>query len=129
MTLGDAVRELLQCLGTDGDSTIPWEQVHRWPKSAIDTFQDAGWLAPSDLAETVECPGCEENCPMPVEMFPGDGGQAIRAFVACEDRNFGRVKIPQARLRQWQLTQGQLARWRAMLISGVRADGRSGVPC
>jgi len=41
MTLGDAVRELLQCLGTDGDSTIPWEQVHRWPKSTIDTF----WVA------------------------------------------------------------------------------------
>ena len=117
MTLGDAVRELLQCLGTDGNSTIPWEQVHRWPKSTINTFQDAGWLVPSDLAETVECPGCEENCPMPVEMFPGDVGQAIRAFVACEDRNFGRVKIPQARLQQWQLTQGQLARWIADTLS------------
>lgn len=127
MRLGDAVRELLQCLGTDGDSTIPWEQVHRWPKGALDTFQNAGWLEPGDLAETVECPGCEENCPMPVEIFPNDDGQAIRAFVACEDRNFGRVKIPTFRLQQWQLTQGQLAHWIAdtltLRYSGKRLDG------
>jgi hypothetical protein len=126
MTLGDAVRELLQCLGADGDSTIPWEQVRRWPKGAMDTFQDAGWIKPGDLAETVECPGCEENCPMPVEIFPGDDGQTIRAFVACEDRNFGRVKIPTARLQQWRLTLGQLARWIAdtltLRFSGKRLD-------
>jgi len=129
MTQGDVVRELLQCLGTDGDSTIPWEQVRRWPKGAIDTFQDAGWLKAADLAETVECPGCEENCPMPVEIFPTDDGQAIRAFVACEDRNFGRVQIPPARLQQWRLTQGQLARWIAdtltLRFSGKRLDGGS----
>ena len=52
MRLGNAVRELLRCLGTDGDSTIPWEQVRRWPEGAIDTFQDAGWLKAADLAET-----------------------------------------------------------------------------
>jgi len=127
MTLEDATRELLQCLGTDGDSTIPWEQVRRWPKGAIDTFQDAGWLKPGDLAETVECPGCEESCPMPVEKFPADNGQAIRAFVACEDRNFGRVKIPATRLQQWRLPLGQLARWIAdtltLRLSGKRLDG------
>lgn len=126
MMLGEVVQELVQCLGADGDSTIPWEQVRRWPKGAIDTFQDAGWLKPGDLAETVECPGCEEICQMPVEKFPGDNGQSIRAFVACEDRNFGRVKIPQARLQQWQLTQGQLARWIAdtlsLRFSGKRLD-------
>lgn len=127
MRLGNAVRELLRCLGTDGDSTIPWEQVRRWPEGAIDTFQKAGWLKPGDLAETVECPGCEESCPMLVEIFPAAGGQAIRAFVACENRNFGRVKIPPARLQQWHLTQGQLARWIAdtltLRFSGKRLDG------
>ncbi|MGD8853009.1 MAG: hypothetical protein PVI28_11475 [Gammaproteobacteria bacterium] len=127
MTLGDAIRELLQCLGTDGDSTIPWEQIRRWPKGALDTFQNAGWLKPGDLADTVECPGCEEYCPMPVEIFAGDDGQGIRAFVACEDRNFGRVKIPPARLQQWHFTQGQLSRWIAdtlyLRLSGKRLDG------
>jgi hypothetical protein len=127
MILEDVVRELLQCLGTDGDSTIPWEQVRRWPKGAIDIFQNAGWLKLCDLAETVECPGCDESCSMPVEIFPADDGQGIRAFVACEDRNFGRVKIPPARLQQWHLTQGQLARWIAdnltLRFSGKRLHG------
>lgn len=129
MTLGDAVRELLQCLGIDGDSTIPWGQVRRWPTGVIDTLQDAGWLVPGDLAETVECPGCEENCPMPVEVFPDDDGQTTRAFIACEGRNFGRVKIPPARLQQWNLTQGQLAHWIAdtltLRYSGKQLDGGS----
>lgn len=127
MTLEDAMRELLQCLGADGDSTIPWEQVRRWPNGAIDTFQNAGWLNSGGLVETVECPGCEESCPMPVEIFPGDDGQTVRAFVACEDRNFGRVKIPATRLQQWRLTLGQLARWIAdtltLRLSGKRLDG------
>ena len=92
MTLEDAVWELLQCLGADGDTMIPWEQFRRWPKGAVDTLQDAGWLKPGDRAETVECPGCEENCPVPVAIFPADEGPGMRVFVACEDRNFGRVR-------------------------------------
>ncbi len=111
MTLEDVVRELLQCLGNDGDTTIPWEQVRRWPKGAIEAFQKADWLKLANLAETVECPGCVESCPMLVEAFPAQNGQPMRAFVACEDRNFGKVEIPLVRLQQWRLSQGQLTRW------------------
>ncbi len=120
---------MLQCLANDGDTTIPWEQVRKWPKGAVDTFQEAGWIKPAYLAETVACSGCEENCSMPVEVFPAENGQPMRAFVACEDRNFGRVKIPPSRLQQWRLTQGQLARWianaLALRFSGKRLDGGS----
>ena len=123
MTLEDIARDLLQCLGTDSDILISWEQVCRWPKGALDTFLKASWLQPGDLAETVECSGCEESCLMPVEIFPADDEQTIRAFVACEHRNFGRVKIPPARLQQWQLTQEQLARWTADAL-GLRFSGK-----
>ncbi|MFQ5643984.1 MAG: hypothetical protein ACE5FQ_09815 [Thiogranum sp.] len=129
MTLEDAARELLQCLGNDGDTVIPWEQVRRWPKGAMDTFRNAGWLKEGDLAETVVCSGCEESCTMPVEVFPADDGKGIVAFVACEIRNFGRVKIPPAHLQQWRLTQGQLAQWiadtLALRFSGRRLDGEN----
>lgn len=117
MTMDDAVRELLECLGTDGDSVILWEQARRWTQGAIDAFQDAGWLKPADFAETAECPGCEECRPMSVEVFPADDGQAIRAFVACKDRNFGRVKISPVRLQQWRSTQGLLAQWIAYTLA------------
>lgn len=127
MTLEDAVRELLRCLSDDGECVVPWEQVRRWPKGAVDTFQLTGWLRASDLAETVECPGCEESRSMPVEIVPGDDGEVVRAFVTCEDRNFGRVKIPPVRLQQWRFGLDQLARWiagtLALRFSGKRFDG------
>lgn len=127
MTLEDAVRELLQCLGDDGDCLVPWEQVRRWPQRAVDAFQGAGWLRTGDLAETVECPGCEESCSMPVEIFHGDNGEGVCAFVACEDRNFGRVKIPPVRLQQYRLGLDPLARWiadnLALRFSGKRLEG------
>jgi hypothetical protein len=63
---------------------------------------------------------------MPVETFPADDGQGLRAFVACEDRNFGRVKIPPVRLQQWRFGLDQLARWIAdtlvLRFSGKRLD-------
>jgi hypothetical protein len=130
MTLEDAVRELLQCLGDDRDCVVPWEQVRRWPEGAVDALQGAGWLQSGDLAETVECPGCEESCSMPVEIFPADDGQGLRAFAACEDRNFGRVKIPPARLQQWRFGRDHLARWVSCslgLKGRPQKDGASGL--
>ena len=61
MTLEDVVRELIQCLGSDGDTTLTWEQVRAWPKGAVDVLQEAGWIKPTYLGEMVECPGCEEK--------------------------------------------------------------------
>jgi hypothetical protein len=128
MTLEDVVRELVQCLGSDGDTTLTWEQVRAWPKGAVDVVQEAGWIKPTCLGEMVECPGCEENCFMPVHVFPAQNGQPMRAFVACDKRNdIGKVKIPLARLQQWRLTQGHLVQWIANVLSlrfsGKRLDG------
>lgn len=116
MTLDDVLRELIGCLGARDDCVVGWEQVRRWPKGAIDIFQKAGWLKTTARAETVECPGCEENCFMPVQFSPAPPGQTAAAFVACETRSeMGKVDVPLARLQQWQLTQAQMARW----ISGA----------
>ena len=66
---------------------------------------------------------------MPVEVFPPEDGKVIRAFVTCEERNFGRVKIPPAQLQQWHLTQRQIARWITdtldLRFSGKRLNSES----
>lgn len=112
MTLNGVVQELLQCLGSEGDTVLAWEQIREWPKGAIEVFQNAGWITPTILAESVECPGCEENCFKPVDVFSAQNGQPMRALVGCDERDdIGKVKIPLVRLQQWQLTLGQLARW------------------
>lgn len=112
MTLEDVVQELIRCLGSEGDTTIAWEQVRKWPKGAIEAFQKAGWIIAANLAEWVECPGCTKNCFMRADVFPAQNGQRARALVACDQLDYmGKVNVPLARLQQWQLTQGQVARW------------------
>lgn len=123
MTLQDVLQELIQRLGSGGDTDLAWEQVREWPKGAIEVFQKAGWIMPTEAASSVECPGCEENCFMLVHVAAAQGGQPARAYVACDIRDdMGRVKIPISRLQQWQITESQVACW----ISG--ALGLKGKP-
>lgn len=112
MTLDDVLRELIGCLGARDDCVIGWEQIRRWPKGALEVFQKAGWLKPTSLGTTIECSACEENCIRPVEFSSVPAGRIAPAYVACEKRSeVGKVKIPQARLQQWQVTHAQIARW------------------
>ena len=114
MTLADVLQEILQRLGPEGDTVLAWEQVRRWPKGAIEALQEAGWVAPIAAATMVECSGCEENCFKPVHVLPARNSQPARAYVACDEPPaMGRVKIHLSRLRQWQVTDAQLARWLA----------------
>ena len=112
MTLADVLLEILQRLGPEGDTVLAWEQVRRWPKGAIEALQEAGWVAPIAAATMVECSGCEENCFKPVHVLPARNGQPAWAYVACDEPPaMGRVKIHLSRLKQWQVTDAQLARW------------------
>lgn len=123
MTLDDVLQELIEQLGSGGDTTVAWEQVRHWPGSAIAAFQKAGWIKPTVAASSVECPACEESCFMPVHVLPARNGRASRAYVACDRHDHaGRVKIAMSRLRQWQITEAQIARW----VSG--ALGLKGKP-
>ena len=112
MTLAEVLQELIQRLGPEGDTVLTWEQVRQWPTGAIELFQEAGWIAPTDRATTVECSGCEENCFKPVHVLPARNDQPARAYVACDETAaLGRVKIHLSRLRQWQITDAQVAQW------------------
>lgn len=132
MTLVDVLRELIQRLAHDGDTLISWDQERRWPKGAVGVFQDAGWIVPAPPATMVICPGCEKSCYMPVaKVLREENGLPARAYVACDQRSdMGTVKFNPARLQQWQLTQGQLARWVCTAL-GFRGkpekDGTSGL--
>ena len=123
MTLEDVLQELIERLGSGGDTTVAWEQVRHWPGGAIGIFEKAGWIKPTVAAASVECPACEESCFMPVHVLPARNGRASRAYVACDRHDHGgRIKIALSRLRQWQITEAQIARW----VSG--ALGLKGKP-
>jgi len=106
MTLEDVLQELIQVLSSKGDGTISWEQVREWPESTIEIFQDAGWIKPKTPAKSVECPGCEENCFMPVHVYPAVQDRPAKAFIACDKLDYmGRISISLDCLQQWQITE------------------------
>lgn len=108
----DALQELIQCSESDGDTTISWEQTRYWPNGAIDVLEKSGWIKLTSPATTVECPGCEENCFMPVNVYPMEKGKPVRtSVVACDKRDdIGLVKIDSKRLQQWKITQGKISK-------------------
>ena len=112
MTLNDVLSDLILRIPSKDNDTVSWEQVREWPEDALAIFQDAGWIIPKAPAKSVLCPGCEENCFMPVHVFPTVQGKPMRAFVACDKRDdMGNIPIPPENLRQWQVTAGQIAQW------------------
>lgn len=112
MTLDDVLLELIQHLDSHSEGSFTWEQVREWPEGAVELFQGAGWIKPKASAKSVVCPGCEENCFMPVHVSPAVRGQPVRAFVACIIRDdMGRIPIPLNYLQQWQVTENQVTRW------------------
>ncbi len=131
MTLPEVLQELVELVGSEGDTVLAWDQVRHWPNGAVETLQKAGWIEPTAAALTVECPGCERNCFMPVHVILARNGQPARAYVACDRRDdMGQVKIAMSRLQQWQITEGQIAQWasRALGLNGKpERDKVSGV--
>ncbi len=129
MTLEDVLEDLINRLEPSGDKTISWDQVQRWPEGALEMFQNEGWIKPALFAKSVVCPGCEENCYMPVQAQTKNG-QPTRIYVACDYRDdMGRIPIPQEMLQQWQITEDQVARWitRSLGIKGKpKKDKKSG---
>jgi hypothetical protein len=120
MTFEDVLEELIQILSSKGDDTISWELVRQWPINAIEIFQDAGWIKPKESAKSVVCPGCEENCFMPVHSVSARKDQPARAYVACDQRDdMGRIPIPPEMFQQWQITENQVAQWIARQL-GLR---------
>lgn len=112
MTLDDVLQELIQHMDSHGDGALAWEQVREWPEGAIKIFLNAGWIKSIEPAKIVECPGCEENCFMPVHVLPTAKGKPARAYVACDKRDdMGRIPIPMELRQQWQITDNQVAHW------------------
>lgn len=113
MSMEDALQDIIRRLGSaDGGGIISWSDAQRWPKGALEVFQKAVLIKPTAPAQSVECHGCEDNCFMPVHVFPSEHGRPARAFVACDQRDdMGRVRISEDQLKQWKTTGMQAARW------------------
>jgi hypothetical protein len=85
-----------------------WDEVKRWPSGALDSLVKGGVLRQAQPMAVVECDGCEENCVMPVVVYPAQEDKPGRAFINCDKRDdIGRIRVDFRRMEQWQ-SSGEL---------------------
>jgi hypothetical protein len=82
-----------------------WDEVKDWPSDSLDILVESGLLQQAQPMATIECDGCEENCMMPVTVYPAQENKSGRAFITCDKRDdIGRVRVDFRRMEQWQTT-------------------------
>lgn len=103
MTPLEALLELLERVGAgNGAALVNEEELSRWPEPAVQALKSAKLLVKASPATTVVCPGCEQECTMPVHTVSAGTGKAS-SFVVCDKRDdINRVPVSAERLRQWR---------------------------
>lgn len=93
--------ELLVRLGATGGTgvLVGGDEVEEWSSIAVAALQSGGLIRKAAPATSTVCPGCEQECAMPVHVLPAPPGAA---FVFCDRRDdVDRVRVPMAVLERW----------------------------
>ncbi len=125
MKPADALADLLaRVAAADGAAAMfSGRELGEWPAVAVGLFKAEKLLVKGTPADAVTCPGCEEDCTMPVESAITPGGQ-LRAFVMCDKRDdVGREPVATDLLEQWRCSPERLADALARLLGIRRSEG------
>lgn len=77
------------------------EEVCQWPLAAVRAMKSQKLIKKARPASSAICPGCEQECLMPVYSLGGT--KANEPFIVCDKRSdTNRVVVPAERLFQWQ---------------------------
>lgn len=110
MTGDELLEYIFIRIAQTGGAVFSDDEIKNWPTSITNILLKHEILQRAQPARVVECKGCEENCIMPVNVFPAENKQPARAFVACDKRNdVGLVPVDISRLQQWQSTIEMIA--------------------
>ncbi|MBI4985618.1 MAG: hypothetical protein HZC24_09840 [Rhodocyclales bacterium] len=60
-------------------------ELAEWPAAVLARLKAEGMLVKGPPADTLTCPGCEEDCTMSVEIATTASG-TMRAFVVCDNQ-------------------------------------------
>jgi hypothetical protein len=106
MTPQGALHELLARLGASKGAAvqISEEELSSWPKSTVQAMKAQKLLVRASPAASVVCPGCEQECVMPVHTLISEKS-GPRPFIVCDKRDdINRVPVSISQLEQWQAT-------------------------
>ena len=91
----------------DHTTRISARELAGWPRDAVAALKSQRLLRRTRPATSTVCPGCEQQCAMPVYTVVGPGaspGQTDRwSFIVCDKRDdINRVTVEPDRLTRWQ---------------------------
>jgi hypothetical protein len=125
MTPLEALLELLALVGAKGGGAalLSEEELSLWPAEAVRELKSQKILVKASPAASVVCPGCEQECTMPVHTLPSRTGPAV-SFVVCDKRDdTNRVEVPAEQLRQWRCGVEAVGAFVARSL-GLRSDSQ-----
>ncbi|GJL75571.1 hypothetical protein [Nitrosomonas sp.] len=114
MSPPDALIELIERIGTNNGNVIhvSADDLDEWPNEAVSALKKQKLLIKAKPASSAICPGCEQNCVMPVHIIPEHANLPARAFVSCDKRDdTSRVAIPFEKLNRWQCNINMLCQF------------------
>lgn len=124
MTPQGALVELLARVGAQRGAMvlITDEELSRWPAAAVVAMKSQHLLARARPASSVVCPGCEQQCVMPVNTIPGRSrGRA--SFIVCDKRSdINRVPVAAEQLTQWRCDTEAVCEFVAASLGLRRSD-------
>lgn len=105
MLENELLEYIFNALAQSNQVVFNQDQIKDWPENFLNLLLNHGIMKPAQPARVIECKGCEENCIMPVHVFPSEGKKPARAFIACDKReDIGRVDVNLNQLNQWHIT-------------------------
>jgi hypothetical protein len=131
MTPEDALQELLARLGASQGAAvlISDEELSEWPETAVRAMKKGGLLAPASPAPEVVCPGCEQQCFMPVNTLQAGNGK-VAFVIFCDKRDdISRVPVSDAKLRRWSTSLTAVAEFAARPLDVNSASSLNGERC
>ena len=83
------------------------DDVEEWPAGRLERLLKAGFLHEAANARSVVCDACAEGHVEEVQLLESPRGSGFRGYIVCPEN--GRVHVPLARLRQWEIDLSGLA--------------------
>jgi hypothetical protein len=124
MTPLDAILELLARVGASNGAAvlISEEELSHWPVAAVDAMKSQKLLVKARPAASAVCPGCEEECVMPVHTLTHET-RGPESFIVCDKRSdTNRVAVAAERLTQWRCGTDAVCGFVAQSLGLRRSD-------
>jgi hypothetical protein len=124
MTPLEALLELVARVGANNGAEVAVNELElsRWPITAVRELNARQLLLKTSPATSAVCPGCEQECTMPIHIIPGT--RPAVSFVVCDKRDdINRVKVPAERLQQWRC-DAEAVGWFVAQSLGIRPGGQ-----